>query len=214
MSISSELAQERSDGLYQSVEDNLICMGSLFLGGSKFGIDFVRHVEQWSGNYSYKDSKGGDFKINIIGEIAPTNAGTIIAAKGNHYVGRPGDPKAKILGDDAKVKDVLSITVPTGCPRCLSTLFNNQLATLNAIRAADEKDKPQEDGTVYVRGWVRNAAGDDISKKDHIVVHMLPKYGNPDRGRFIMGNAKKRTISESDSDSVNTLPSDDQSAVK
>ncbi|KAG6886432.1 hypothetical protein C0992_003985 [Termitomyces sp. T32_za158] len=92
MSISLELAQERSEVLYQSVEDNLIRMGSLFLGGLKFGVDFVRHVEQWSGNYSYKDSKDGDFKINIISEIAPTNAGTIIAAKGNHYVGRPGDP--------------------------------------------------------------------------------------------------------------------------
>ncbi|KAG6894211.1 hypothetical protein C0992_007055, partial [Termitomyces sp. T32_za158] len=90
MSISSEHATERNEGLYQLLEDSLICMSGLFLGKAKFGVDFIRHVEQWLGNYSYKDSSRGDFKINIIGEIAAMTAGTIIAAKGNHYIGRPG----------------------------------------------------------------------------------------------------------------------------
>ncbi|KAG6870175.1 hypothetical protein C0992_000831, partial [Termitomyces sp. T32_za158] len=53
---------------------------------------------------------------------------------------------ARILNDDCKVKDVLCVKVPTESPRLLSTLFNNQITTLNAIRAPDKKEELDEGG--------------------------------------------------------------------
>ncbi|KAG6877068.1 hypothetical protein C0992_010962 [Termitomyces sp. T32_za158] len=193
MSISLALAKERNEGLYAAVADSVVNIHGSFLGGAKFGIDFKRCIEQWSGNYIYKDSQGRDFRTNIVGEIASTSAGTIIAAKGNYYAGRPND-QFRPIGDESKVKDVLVIKVPTESPRLLSTLFNNQILTLSA--------------DFSIREWIRNSDGDDLSKKDHIVVHMLPKYANPIRNRIGTNRSKKRPASTPDTESTTTLSSD------
>ncbi|KNZ73355.1 hypothetical protein J132_07653 [Termitomyces sp. J132] len=176
MPISSKLIAEQNDGLYKSMEESLINMGSAFLGEANFPVDFCHNVEPWSGNYTYKDVNGQDFRTNLCGEIAGTKAGTIIAAKGNHYAGHSGE-LVQVLEDDSKTKDVLSVKVPTGGTRRLCTLFNNQIGMLNAIQDADKKEELESAVDVAICKWVQNADGDKITTKDHIIVHMLPKYG-------------------------------------
>ncbi|KAG6875030.1 hypothetical protein C0992_005496 [Termitomyces sp. T32_za158] len=207
MSISHELAQERNKGLYPAVADSIINMHGSFLGSAKFGIDFKRCIKQWSGNYIYKDSQGRDFRTNIVGEIASTASGTIIAAKGNYYAGRSSD-QFRPIGDESKVKDVLVIKVPMESPRLLSTLFNNQIGTLNTVRGSDEREEVANGGDFSIWEWVCNSDGDNSLKKDHIVVHMLPKYGNPNRNRINTNRSKKRPASATDTDSATTLSSD------
>lgn len=65
-----------------------------------------------------------------------------------------------------------------------------------------------------IRDWIRNAAGNDDTVKDHIIIHMLPKYGvcciakefpfhifpqNPNKGRSNK-RLTKRTLSDFSSD--------------
>lgn len=92
MSISLELARERVDsGLYASLATEMVDMAAAALATAEYNKDFHRTTDQWSGNYTYKDNEGVEFMTNIFGEIAPSGAGSIISAKGNHYAGRPGE---------------------------------------------------------------------------------------------------------------------------
>ncbi|KAG6888212.1 hypothetical protein C0992_009319 [Termitomyces sp. T32_za158] len=140
MVISSKLAREHVNNLYGNVENSIIAIAGLFLGTARYRSSFHHQVEQWSGNYAFKDTIGGDFRMNIVGEIAPSDAETIIAAKGNHYAGRPGDP-VRLLGNDSKAKDVLSIKMPTECLSKLKTLFYNQIQTLDSIKTSNKKEE-------------------------------------------------------------------------
>lgn len=49
------------------------------------------------------------------------------------------------LTDDSKPRDVFTLKSPTLAPPNLDTLFNNQLATLGEIRAADEEEEIKSD---------------------------------------------------------------------
>ncbi|KAG6907172.1 hypothetical protein DXG01_010258 [Tephrocybe rancida] len=196
MPISATLAQERfSSGIYQDAADQLKSMGKASLAVAEYGTDFRRIIEGWSGNYAYKEDTGADFRTNIIGQVAPLSSGTIIVAKGNHYAGRAGDP-FRPMDDDSKVKDVLVLELPPLAPNLLNALFYNQIGSLNAVRESDEEEETRDGIKVSVRDWVRNAAGDENSAKDHIVLHMLAKYGNLNKGKGGSKRVTKRTISD------------------
>lgn len=88
MLISSELAYECNDsGMYDGLTSEMVDMGTAALATAEYDKDFHQFIEQWSGNYRYKDIDGAEFMTNIFGEIAPVSAGSIVAAKGNHYAG-------------------------------------------------------------------------------------------------------------------------------
>ncbi|KAG6915535.1 hypothetical protein DXG01_011032 [Tephrocybe rancida] len=196
MPVSATLAQERfSTGIYQDAAEQLKSMGRASLAVAEYGTDFLRTTEGWSGNYAYKEDNGAEFRTNIIGQIAPVSAGTIIAAKGNHYAGRAGDP-FRPVDDESKVKDVLVLELPLLAPDLLCALFYNQIGSLNAVRESDEMEERTQGSRVSVRDWVRNAAGDENSSKDHIVLHMLAKYGNPNKGKGGTKRVTKRSISD------------------
>lgn len=78
-------------GIYDSVAQQMIAMGKASLAACDYQKDFVRKVEQWSGNFVYRDDANSEFRTNVVGEIAPASSGTILSAKGNHYAGKPGD---------------------------------------------------------------------------------------------------------------------------
>lgn len=87
----SAYAARLASGLYDSVADQLVAMGKASLAACDYSKDFFRKVESWSGNYVYRDHTNGEFRANIVGEIAPASSGTIVSAKGNHYAGKPGE---------------------------------------------------------------------------------------------------------------------------
>lgn len=84
-------------GLYDAVGEQLVKMGKSALAEAEYNQDFHRNIELWSSNYIYRDSTGAEFWTNIVGEICAPAFGTIIAAKGNHYPGRPGSVRLLIV---------------------------------------------------------------------------------------------------------------------
>ncbi|KAG6876463.1 hypothetical protein C0992_012883 [Termitomyces sp. T32_za158] len=192
--ISTSLAQEHvASGLYELLATEMLAMEKSALAMTEYGTDFVRVTERWSGNHSYKDTDGAEWRTNIIGEIASAAAGSVVSAKGNHYAGKLGEFKQ--LDDSSKVKDILVVKVPTEAPDLFGGIFYNQIGSLNAVRESDEKEEIMRDQKVTMRDWVRNASGDENSVKDHIVIHMLPKYGNPNKGQTNKC-LTKRTLSD------------------
>ncbi|KAG6895211.1 hypothetical protein C0992_002553 [Termitomyces sp. T32_za158] len=140
MIISDELAKECVEsGLYDTIGSEMMAMEASALALAEYGTDFCHVTEHWSGNYSYKDSVGAEWKTNIIGEIAPAFAGSIISAKGNHYAARAHDFHP--LDDASKARDVLVIKCPSNATDLLNGLFYNQIGSLNAIRESDEEEE-------------------------------------------------------------------------
>lgn len=127
---------------------------------------------------------------------------------------------------------MLVVKLPSNTPELLRGLFYNQIRSLNAIHEMDESEenkqgqvscsqtfqihlKSSKCQNVSVRDWIRNAAGDENTVKDHIIIHMLPKYGvslclqlscilkcsqNPNKGHSNK-RLTKRTLSDFNSDS-------------
>lgn len=83
--------QRVETGLYDSVAQQMLGMGKASLAACDYQKDFFRKVEHWSGNFVYRDNANGEFRTNVVGEIAPASSGTIMSAKGNHFAGKPGD---------------------------------------------------------------------------------------------------------------------------
>lgn len=98
MSVSIECACDRVEtGLYANLAAEMMGMGTAALATAEYNKDFQQATKQWSGNYIYRDCNNAEFLTNIFGEIAPSSAGSIVCAKGNHYAGRLGEPVSPLF---------------------------------------------------------------------------------------------------------------------
>ncbi|KAG6820139.1 hypothetical protein H0H93_004843 [Arthromyces matolae] len=190
---------------YELLTDNIRNLGKSCLAEVTYNVDFKRIIETYSGNYTYVTATGGPFTINVFGQIAPVSAGTMISAKGNHYMGRD-DEKTKPICDDSRVKDILTLCQPTGCSTTLANLFLNQIGTLNEIKEADEFEELSSTKIFKTKDWVKGYGDDRYSEKNMFSVHMGKKYGNPNKKASGGGQRlKKRPLHEvaaSDDDST------------
>ncbi|KAG6849602.1 hypothetical protein H0H93_007054 [Arthromyces matolae] len=206
--LSDEYANERSaSGFYEELTNQIRLLGKSCLADVKYGVDFARVVEAYSNNQSYVYRTGEVFRTKIFGQIAPIFAGTNISARGNHFMGKPGNSIAPIY-DGTRVKDVLVVEVPTSCNSALGSLFNNQIATLNDVRGADEIEE-QTEGKIYrVRECMRNFVGDDSTEKKMIVIHMGCKYGRPPSTGVEVGRKKRTYVDSGDISGVGSNTSE------
>ncbi|KAG6849603.1 hypothetical protein H0H93_007055 [Arthromyces matolae] len=204
--LSHEYADEQNEtGFYEDLTKQIRLLGKSCLAEVEYKVDFTRVVEGYNNNQTYVYKTGEVFRTNIFGQIAPLLAGTIVSAKGNHFMGRPGDPIIPI-SDGTKLKDVIVVEVPTNCNSVLAALFYNQIATLNDIRESDEVEEQMEGKTYRLRECLRNFAGDDNSQKNMVVIHMGCKYGRPPSTGGGVDRVKKRSIEEVEhSDSESTV---------
>ncbi|KAG6847525.1 hypothetical protein H0H93_007574 [Arthromyces matolae] len=148
--LSAEYARARlEDGYYEDLTASIRALGKTCLAEVTYNVDFKRIIDTYTGNHSFVTKNGGVFTINIFGQIAPTSAGTIISAKGNHYMGRDGEKASptspKQIFDGSTAKDILVVGAPTDCDEILSTLFLNQIATLNEVKEAEELEELESD---------------------------------------------------------------------
>lgn len=133
MLISAELARERiRSSLYADLATEMIQMSTAALATAEYNKDFQRSTEQWSGNYTFKHFDGAEFMTNIFGEIAPPAAGSIVAAKGNHYPGRPGEGVCKFCFNQNFFFDLNSFVnsmMPLRQRTCSSSSYQLKLLT-------------------------------------------------------------------------------------
>ncbi|KAG6827289.1 hypothetical protein H0H92_012474 [Tricholoma furcatifolium] len=182
--ITTKLTDERvTHGIYKNLAEQIVNMGSASIANATYSTDFVSKVEDWSKNVVYRDAKdmNAEFRCNIFGQVAIEERGTIIAAKGNYYAGKTGDKFVPIL-DDHRIKDVIVLETPTFADSTLETLFLNQVAGLNDILAKDEIEDRCNGLNLDTREWVRNSYNDKQNPANMVVVHMLRKYDNPNKG--------------------------------
>ncbi|KAG6826753.1 hypothetical protein H0H92_014578 [Tricholoma furcatifolium] len=181
--ISYELANERVENVYEPLADQIMAMGNASLANATYGTDFVSSVEDWSKNVVYRDAGAAEteFRCNIFGQVAIEEHGTIIAAKGNYYAGKTG-AKFTPLSDDHRVKDVLVLETPTFAGGRLERLFLNQVGGLNDILTKEETEDKKKNIVMECREWVRNAANDKLNPANMVVLHMMRKYDNPNKG--------------------------------
>ncbi|KAG6844949.1 hypothetical protein H0H93_016288, partial [Arthromyces matolae] len=86
----ASLRERLEDGYYEDLTAKIPALGKTCLAEVAYNIDFKCIVDTYTGNHSFVTKNGGVFTINIFGQIDPISAGTIISAKGNHYMGRDG----------------------------------------------------------------------------------------------------------------------------
>ncbi|KAF8068633.1 hypothetical protein FPV67DRAFT_1668709 [Lyophyllum atratum] len=182
------------NGVYDDVADGFTSMEHRALANASLDVDFRRDIQNWSGNYTYTDTRDGDeFKACVFGEVQASAAGTILCAKGNHYGGKPGG-KFEPLGDDSKAKDVIVIGRPTLAPEIVDALYHNQLGTLNEIREHEEAEEKAAKWAGGIKEWIRNRKGNNVDVKDLITLHIGPKYRNPNGGAGKGSRIKKRAV--------------------
>lgn len=150
------------DGIYPAISQHLIDMGKEFLGTATFPKDFYRVSPRFPPYYKYLSaSTNAEFSCKLVGEIASPDLGTAVSAVGNHIFEdkdgivrtiasslalcsiHPSQPHIQFqpISDKSNVKHILALQKPTYASDSLSALFDNQLATLNEIRLADEEEE-------------------------------------------------------------------------
>ncbi|KAJ2912288.1 hypothetical protein MD484_g8125, partial [Candolleomyces efflorescens] len=193
----------RTEGAYDAVADLIHDLGEGFLGNVIYKKHFVRSLARFGGNYLYRRRDGNEMEVFLFGEIVKRELGTAVGAAGTYKFESPDGTFAPIT-DKTRVKDRLALAAPTYGTRQLNVMFDNQIATLNDIRMADEGEEAQDNKSVQAYEWVK-ASVDDPSDApaDLILVNLGYKYVDPNkenRGNFSSsgdGSPRKRICRQS-----------------
>lgn len=92
MSLSDVYENRCKNGMYKELITDILAMDHHSMTQAEYNVDFFWLTEDWALNYIYHNTDSSDFHTNIIAEMQTSGAGTIIAARGNHFLGCKGEP--------------------------------------------------------------------------------------------------------------------------
>jgi hypothetical protein len=76
-----------ASGFYKTTAEKLRALGRNALAGATYGVDFFRNPEPRSRNKNFTNAAGGQYTTLVFGEIGDESVGTVLSAKGNHFMG-------------------------------------------------------------------------------------------------------------------------------
>ncbi|RXW17502.1 hypothetical protein EST38_g8345 [Candolleomyces aberdarensis] len=170
--------ERRPDGFYPRLFVQLKELPKeTFLATTTFNEDFYQQVVAWSKNQVYKVPGGEEFRATLLGMIAHEKHGTAITALGTHsLIGQDGTVVP--LTDTSRCKVRLALCAPTHAPKPITIMFENQIATLNAIRDFDEAKEKVKGGMRPIAYEATKCSSDQPEGSEHnlILVNMGVKY--------------------------------------
>ncbi|KAL0957150.1 hypothetical protein HGRIS_003242 [Hohenbuehelia grisea] len=156
-----------------------------------FGHDFRRSIDPEKGHSSYILPSSEDYEALFIGETCSSEAGTVLRAHINHFLGKENFTPCS---DGTRARAFIVLRRPTSCPENMGILFDNQIGTLNEIRVLDEEEEAAgtelwwfillinryvltNEQRFSIREWLRPTMSEgDHTVMDGIAVRMPLKY--------------------------------------
>ncbi|KAF8073359.1 hypothetical protein FPV67DRAFT_1666130 [Lyophyllum atratum] len=165
--------QQPTSSVYQEITELLLQNNDDLLA---MGIRGVGVTDPYTRHRTYKRASDRQTYL-LYGQIASEIDGTLMSARGNHYLGSMKDDAFYPITDHSTIKDVLVLERPSAAPRDLKDLFDDQIIALEDV-VDHEAEEHYSENRVILQSWVKSGGAQRDS--DRIIVHMAPKYGVED----------------------------------